>query len=286
VRHFPEVASLVGSQHSFIDVHGYALAAQLGLDGEPCVLGGLSADSLLKLTYWVRPDAAYRSARLPGLREDLLREADARRNGFLGELRALRPASAGEWLSLWPFAMRKHGGNVDGNRRLFRSFEAFHTNGVLDVAAAARPEWKRDRRLYRAAMRPLLARARHVPHTDYRFPYYGRLGNALLVPGLVLARALRGVLTRELRVRQRSWPKWYGVAQGVAEYERAVLEQSPVPGLIAEAGVGSLQLAQWPALRRLVFVQLGWLLAPALQTSSRNSPDATSRMATRPASMM
>ncbi|HSJ15191.1 MAG TPA: asparagine synthase-related protein [Longimicrobiales bacterium] len=287
-RHFAEVAGMVGSHHGFFDVHGYAIAGRIGLDAEPVVLGGLSSDSLLKLTYWRAP-GAFQSARPRAIREELLREVDARRNQFLHLLHALRPVSAGEWLSLWPFAMRKHGGNVDGNRRLFRSFEAFHVNAVLDIAATAPPEWKRHRRLFRAAFRPLLHVTRFMPHTKLRFPYYGRLGNALLLPGLALGRGLRVLVRRELHARQGSWPSWRSLADALHAQERAVLARSPVPGLIAEDPTRlAAALVDWSALRRLLLVQLGWLQLPeALQDgSTRNSPDATSRIATLPSSIV
>ena len=288
VRHFPQVAALVGSHHGFFDVHGYNLATQLRLAAEPFVLGGLSADSLLKATYARPARGPYRSARSPGVNESLLRAVDERRNAFIEAIRSLRPGSAEEWLSLWPFAMRKHGGNVDGNRRMFRSFEAFHTTAVLDIAAAAPTAWKQERRLYRAALRPLLRRARFIPHTEYRFPYYGRLGNALLVPGLTLARTLRAAARGELRARHGSWPKWRTVALGMAEYERAVLASSTVPGLIADdAAALPALLPSWPPLRRFLLIQLGWLERHrvAQGESVLNSPVVMSSTATRPDSI-
>jgi hypothetical protein len=288
VRYFPEVSRLTGSHHGFFDVHGYGLAEQLGLGAEPCVLGGLSADSLLKLHHRQRWPGPYRSARVPGVRETLLEEVDARRNAFIEDLRQLRPHTAGEWLSLWPFAMRKHGGNVDGNRRLFRSFEAFHVTAILDLAAAAPETWKRQRRLYRAAVRPLLAPTRFLPHTAYRFPYFGPLGNALLLPGLVVGRALRQGMRREVGVRHGSWPKWRNLVDDMTAYETSALADSAVPGLISsDPRELAAAVRHWPPLRRLMLTQLGWLELQARthRGSSRNSPDSMSSTATRPASM-
>lgn len=286
-RHFRETAALVGSHHNFIDVHGYALSAALGLESEPVVLGGLSADSLLKLHHLPGASGRYRSPRVPGVDPALLDAADERRAEFARALHEIRPDTAAEWLQLWPFAMRKHGGNVDGNRRLFRSFEAFHTTAVLELAASVPTAWKRDRALFRAAFRPLLRPARLVPHTEYRFPYYGRLGNLLLLPPLALGRGLGALARGELRARQRSWPKWRSVAAALAPDEAAVLAASPVAALIARDPVALRDaLPDWQPLRRFVLAQLAFLQLPDQPGSSRNSPVAMSSTVTRPSSMM
>jgi hypothetical protein len=267
VSGFQHTARLLGSHHLFVDLHGLGLHHQLGLDTLPMVLGGLSADSLLKATYSPRRARAFRTPRLPNLREELLREADARRNAFRQELLELRPDSADEWLQLWPFSMRKHGGNVDGNRRLFRAHEAFHATAVLDVAATAPAAWKRHRRLYHRAFQPLFAPARFVPHAEYRFPYYNRLGNLLLVPALIVGRGVRGLLRGELRARHRPWPRWSSLvnAPEMRALEQALLLRDEVLGGLFDVAPerAAAGLAEWPALRRLLLLQLAYLTRAA-----------------------
>jgi hypothetical protein len=258
---FERTAHLAGSHHLFTDIHGLGLQQPLGLDTMPLVLGGLSADSLLKATYSPRrPPAEFRSPRLPGLREDTLREVDLRRNAFRRRLLELRPDSADEWLQLWPFSMRKHGGNLDGNRRLFRTHEAYHATAVLDVASAVPAEWKRHRRLYHRALRPLFARSKFLPHAEYRFPYYNRLGNALLVPALMIARGARALAAGEMRARHRPWPRWSTVANAPEMRVREELLRQD--GCFAHLFEGPARetparALEWGALNRLMLVQLG-----------------------------
>ena len=264
---FERTASLVGSNHLFMDVHGYGLHQRLGLDGLPVVLGGLSADSLLKATYapGKRPEQ-FRSPRLSNLREELLREVDVRRNTFRHRLLELRPESADEWLQLWPFSMRKHGGNVDGNRRLFRVHEAYHASAVLAVAAAAPVAWKRHRRVYHRALRPLFARSMFIPHAEYRFPYFNRLGNALLMPGLTIARGVRALATREVRARHRPWPRWSTLinAPSMRAREEMLLQRGSRFSELFDYASGEVAGGpmNWGALNRLMLVQLAYVTRP------------------------
>ncbi|MFP4623976.1 MAG: asparagine synthase-related protein, partial [Gemmatimonadota bacterium] len=262
---FPAASRLTGSGHLFVDVHGLGLATDPPLGAEPVVLGGLSADSILKGGYAPEPAGRFRSKRPAGIRAELLDAVDERRNRALDRMREWRPQSAEEWVWLWPFSMRKHSGNVEGNRRVFRSWEAFHAAGVLDVAAAAPLAWKRDRRLFRTAMRPLLRRTAWIPHTEYRFPYLGPWGNALALPGLAAARGARALATGECRVRHRPWPKWRALA--ASDAMRAHEAALPVAGTPLAAifdrddpAAVAAARAEWYALRRLLLTQLAYVL--------------------------
>jgi hypothetical protein len=263
---FEHTARLVGSGHLFIDIHGYGLDVSPPLRAEPVVLGGLSADSLLKAEYAPeQPGARFRSKRPTGLREELLEAADERRNQALDWLRQWRPRTALEWHVLWPFSMRKHGGNVDGNRRLYRNWEAFHATAVLDVGAVAPLDFKRRRRLYLRAMRPLFAGSAWVPHAEYRFPFLGAAGNALALPALALARGLRALATGELRVRHRPWPKWRALVASDAMADRE--QRLPIAGtdlqqLFQRPDPAAIHRSRddWYALRRLMLAQLAYVL--------------------------
>lgn len=259
---FEAVAGMVGSGHLFVDVHGYGLHEPLGLSALPLVLGGLSSDSLLKANYHrVRCGAPVETPNVPVVRPELLREVALRRTAFRDRLAAIRPHSADEWDTLWPFSMRKHGGNLDGNRRLFRSHEAYHAMDVLRVAAAAPVGWKRHRRLFLAAMRPFLRPAWRVPHAEYRFPYFGRAGNMALFPVLALARGARALTKGEVHARHRPWPRWNVLAERAADSAGArgeALRGSPVGAIFAETDTERISRAVdgWYALRRLMLMQL------------------------------
>lgn len=278
-RGFAEVASLLGSSHLFMDVHGYGFHEALGIRDLPVVLGGLSADSLLKADHafeggrerGARPEGILAS--LPPaapLRGELVRAVAERRAAFRERVMALRPGTAVEWERLWPFSMRVHGANVHGNRRLFAVHEAFHCNAVVKLAAAVPLGWKVHRALFRGAMRPLLARTWHVPHSEYRYPYFGRAANLLLLPGLAAARGLRALATGEVRARQRPWPRWRQVdgseAAAGRRREHPVLDSplaSVFPPGMAEEEIWRTLREGWHPLRRLVALQASYLLAKA-----------------------
>ncbi len=217
---YRDVAPLLGTQHRYTDVHGYGLHRTLGLGKLPIVLGGYLSDSLLKAHYAHRPKRrSIRSAarlsgeRRPpvianaaGLREDLLRAVEARRVAHRDRLRAMRPYSADEWLMIWPFAMRSSGANIHGNRRLFRSYEPYVSNGVLEIAAGVPQWWKRERMLFHRAMRPFLARSWRVPHGRSKYPFFGPVANVPLGLGVKWARWVRDRAAGEAGMVQGPWP--------------------------------------------------------------------------------
>ncbi|HEU4452283.1 MAG TPA: asparagine synthase-related protein [Longimicrobium sp.] len=268
---FRAVAGMIGAHHLFTDVHGYGFHDRLGIARMPVVLGGLSSDSLLKAEYTPGPRRERRPVRVarePAMREELLAEVDARRTRFRDWLAEFRPESADEWTVLWPFSMRRHGGNLDGNRRLFRSHEVYHATAVVKIAAAVPAAWKVHRRLFHAAMRPFFATTRFVPHAKLRYPAFGRVGNALLLPGLAIARTARGLAKGEIRRRQQPWPKWSSLSasEGAERERRATpLLESPLRDLFAPESIGQAEDAVrgWYPLRQLILLQFTHLTARA-----------------------
>lgn len=260
------VGALLGSQHMFIDAHGYGFHERLGLRDLPFVLGGLSSDSHLKAAYAL--PSSHRgppgSAPLPGLRPELVAAVRDRREELHAWLTGIRPGTAGEWFRLWPFSMRKHGANLHGNRRMFRVHEPFHSNALVKLAAAVPQEWKAGRRLFHRAARPLLARAWHVPHAKHRFPYFGRAANLPLAAGLILGRGLVAAATGRLRANEGSWPKWRRVVRSpemAEKWARYPLADTPVRAAFTGGTEADLHraMSSWPALRELLALQLSIL---------------------------
>jgi hypothetical protein len=275
LRGFPEVAALAGSSQLFMDVHGYGFHDTLGIRELPVVLGGLSSDSLLKADHAfeagtdARATADALRAGFPStamLRDELVQAVAERRAAFRARVAELRPESAVEWERLWPFSMRKHAANVHGNRRLFASHEAYHASTVVKLAASVPLRWKVSRALFHRAMRPFFARTWYVPHARYRYPYFGWAPNLLLYPALGVARGLRALLTGEIRARQGPWPKWSRVANSAAadeaRREHPVLD-SPLRSVFiptSEAEIDAAVRRQWHPLRRLVLLQMAYLM--------------------------
>jgi hypothetical protein len=256
---------MIGSHNNFMDVHGWGLHERLGLRAFPVVLGGLSSDSFFKAEH--APDRPSRDAfALPPasiIRPDLLEQVVARRLAFRRWLAEFRPVTATEWEQLWPFTQRKHSANLHGNRRMFASQEPFHGNALVTLAAAIPIEWKRHRRLFHAAMKPLFRRSWAVPHSRWRFPYFGMAANLPLTVGLRVTRGVRAVVTGEVRARQDPWPKWRTVARSEAGTARLrQYTDSPLREVFTDPSPDALIASirgEWHPLRQLLLVQLGYL---------------------------
>ncbi|MBW3571200.1 MAG: hypothetical protein KY467_08840 [Gemmatimonadetes bacterium] len=265
------VAAMIGSHNNFMDVHGWGFHQRLGLRDFPVVLGGLSADSFLKAEHApARP--APEAFPLPSasiIRPELLEQVVARRLAFRRWLAGFRPATAGEWEKLWPFTQRKHSANLHGNRRMFASQEPYHAVSLVTLAAAIPVEWKRHRRLFHAAMKPLFRPSWAVPHSRWRFPYFGMAANLPLTAGLRVTRGVRALLTGQVRARQQPWPRWRTVAR--SELGTARLHQyadSPLRAVFTnpspDAVIASIR-GEWHPLRQLMLVQLGYLTGIAAE---------------------
>jgi len=266
----PEVARLLGSNNMLIDVHGYGFHRRLGLRELPLVLGGLSSDSFLKAHHAPGrggADQPFTPPRLPLLRDDLVREVAERRTAFRRWLAEMRPDSAREWESIWPFSVRKHGGNLHGNRRMFASHEPYHGNAVVKIAAGVPLRWKYHRALFLRAMRPFLRKAWYVPHANYRYPYFGRYANLPLVAGLAVGRGVRALVKGEVRARHRPWPKWRTVVDSGAMHrvrrEHPLLE-SPLRAVFDERAepLEEIVSREWHPLRQILLLQLVYLTGP------------------------
>lgn len=265
VEGLESVCRMIGAHNNFMDVHGWGLHERLGLGGFPVVLGGLSSDSFLKAEHAPgRPapdvfDLPPASIIRPELREQVV----ARRLVFRRWLSEVRPGTAAEWERLWPFTQRRHSANLHGNRRMFASQEPYHAVALVTLAASIPTEWKRHRRLFHAAMKPLFRRSWAVPHSRWRFPYFGMAANLPLTAGLRVTRGVRALVTGEVRARQQPWPKWRTVARSQAgtaalhHYADSPLRHvftDPSP----EAIIASIR-GEWHPLRQLILVQLGYL---------------------------
>jgi hypothetical protein len=261
------VAALLGSGQLFMDVHGYGFHESLGLRELPIVLGGLSSDSFLKGEHAPpasAPGAPFPVPDAPELRPDLLQAVAERRTVFRRWLEEFRPTTAQEWEKLYPFTQRKHSANFHGNRRLFASHEPYHSVAIVALAGAVPLRWKQGRALFHQAMKPLFAPSWHVPHSRWRYPYFGRAANLPLTVGLRVARGVRAVLTGEVRARQGPWPKWRSVVESpvMAQKRRAY----PVTGSPIAAAFNATReeeveraVAQWHPLRQLLLLQLAYL---------------------------
>lgn len=261
------VSRMIGSHNLFMDVHGWGFHERLGLRDFPVVLGGLSSDSFLKAEHAPdRPaDDAFALPPASIIRPELLEQVVARRLAFRRWLAEFRPETAAEWEVLWPFTQRKHSANLHGNRRMFASQEPYHANAVVALAAAVPTAWKRHRRLFHLAMKPLFRRSWMVPHSRWRFPYFGAAANLPLTAGLRVTRGVRALVTGEVRARQQPWPKWRTVARSAAadaKLHRYAIWDSPLRGVFTDPSPDAVLASirgEWHPLRQMMLLQLGYL---------------------------
>ena len=267
------VAGMIGGHNLFMDVHGWGLHERLALRDFAAVLGGLSSDSFLKAEHAPRRANADEWALPPAslIRRELLEEVVARRLAFRRWLAEFRPATAAEWEKLWPFTQRTHGANFHGNRRMFASQEPYHANAIVKLAAAVPTEWKRHRRLFHAAMKPLFRRSWAVPHARWRYPYFGAAANLPLAAALRVSRGVRDLVAGELRTRQAPWPKWRTVAHSEAAAVKLYAYgpwDPPLGGLFRDASRGVVLdsiRGEWHPLRQLILLQLAYLARRAAE---------------------
>lgn len=261
--HFDPMCAIAGSHARFLDVHTFGLHETLGLGALPLVLGGFSADALLKLQY--ARGSVYEPPALAGVRQSLAQEVADRRRRHRARVNALRPDSADEWAKIWPSGMRNTMGNLHGGRRLFRLHEPFMCDAVVEIAAATPQPWKRHRRLFLRAFRPMLAPSWYVPHVRSRFPWFGPVPNLALGLALNLGRGVHDRV-RGLRRAQEGWTEPVDMVAHPAMQSlwQRLRDGSPVFDLFEDAQPPSVMriASGWSPRRRLLLLQLSRLAEP------------------------
>ncbi len=268
---------LAESHRQFLDAHSVGLLQHWPTDQR--LLGGHLADVLLKGHYVAQKKWAGIALAVTEHPRDThapqdwpwVRQIVQRRSLHRDRIRQYRPQSSGEWARLWPASQLLSLGHLAANRRLYPTYEPFIDSSFLKLAALSSQRWTMNRRLFHAAMKPLLYDTRHVPHSKGFYPYYGLTINAPLqllwaVRGRILS-AVNGLLQRS-RPNQGPWPVWNDLADGdafrahVGHLIATTLPQRPssVWPQVAEftsEGAGSarfraLQLLEWANWRSLV----------------------------------
>lgn len=211
----PECARLLGSQDFFVHAHAYGFQEKLGLDGYDVVLGGLTADAFCKsshlpkskirgVTLSIKKRPANKDHTNPNgaLIEEIATEVHQRhieRNSFLAQI---RPKSYNEWCELWPSHSNTNISNLATNYRIFQHYEPYIAPGVVKLMAAVPSEWKINRKLFHAAMKPILKKSWYLGHTDYIYPYFGLWLNA---PLLILYAVRRKLKTQMEKITGREF---------------------------------------------------------------------------------
>lgn len=186
-------------------------------------IGGLMADALCKGGH-IKTEAKGRrrrirkdqweyigTARRFNLTDSLAAAVAERRQAHNRWMQGLRPDSWAEWHSLYPASMSTACTNVIVNRRLFPNREPLVDGRILEIVARVPQEWKLDRRLFHATVKPLLHSTWFIPHAKGTFPYFGHGLNGPLSTWLNIWNRGKAKIARKagLRLRnQGSWPIW------------------------------------------------------------------------------
>lgn len=180
-------SQLTGSQFQYHHSHSFQVMSNKALAGYQAVFGGFSADVMLKAQYTRKSKRREQLRFLPQKAEsgeghsqaikaahfsaEIRHEINARRIQHLQRVQDIKPDAVHEWFAIWPATMRKALPNLMANRRLFRSYEPFVSNAVVQVAANLPVAWRLNRRIFHKAFKPALYTSRFLKHSDGRFPY-------------------------------------------------------------------------------------------------------------------
>ncbi|SDI33955.1 hypothetical protein SAMN04487975_11513 [Planococcus glaciei] len=196
----PSSAELVGSGAEYIHAHTLKFYKSCRLMEYPAVFGGLYSDDLLKGECIVKMLEKLRLPFIPQIKSraysrsdkircslfkaEVLEELNRRRSAHLKWLKSFRKESAEEWFELWPSSMNWVLPSTHVNRRLFRSYEPFMSNGVVKVSASVPQNWRLNRRLFLKTTKPYLEQSKWLFHSDGRLPYFPWYLNCIIQSGV------------------------------------------------------------------------------------------------------
>ncbi|WDL88474.1 hypothetical protein IUJ58_06235 [Priestia aryabhattai] len=226
LEQFESCSKLVGTEHNFEHVHSFGFYKKLGIRDNEIILGGLFADAflkgrrisslkefkLLKVKYKYSEILKDNNANLityqdPNVNSDLLIKVKKRRDEHFNRISSFRENSAAEWCKLWPASMNHNFTNYFGNRRLFVSYEPMLESDIVKLMSSVPQEWKVDRRLFHASMKPLLKNTKYISHSNGHYPYFGLKVNYL--PTLITK--IKRKFLQSLRPDRNNdgpWPLW------------------------------------------------------------------------------
>jgi hypothetical protein len=227
----PPASLLVGSGHQYIHAHTLGLDASTVLDRYQAVFGGFSSDVLLKAFYAPRRGGTRRWPFVPEIfrpegpaafpksssafKPAVLDSVSERRAIHRRQVMEFREKSAAEWSVIWPATIRPGIPNVFANRRLFRSYEPFLANSIVDISAGVPTEWKLNRRLFHKSVREYLAPSWWLRQASGRWPYFPWWANLPLFAGYTLGTKI-GKRMGLVRGNQGPWGDWQAMMKSDA----------------------------------------------------------------------
>ncbi|WP_184947385.1 asparagine synthase-related protein [Salinisphaera orenii] len=277
--------SLIGSNSQFFQAHSLGVAEKYKLSQAPVVLGGFGADRLLKgihsphrkttreliLPAWFQSDTSIDdrqsdqvlhgidSAAWKVLKPEIRSAIIERRNSHRRRISQFRQAdSVEEWARMWPSSMASGSSHYTSNRRLMAIHEPFFSKRIVKLASEIPFDWKINRRIFLAAMKPYLGKTKRVPNGKGFYPYYGLVVNRVLLPRLqAVASRVRG----EERVRSKhivwaDWSKLVKTEKWRKESSRRWLASSYRVGILEQNSL-DISMQDFDIRTKLNVIQLG-----------------------------
>jgi len=190
--------------------HAHSVGFQNNISSKFRVLGGYMADSWFK-GYWINQNETVNNYLYNDNVPNLLKEVYSRRNNSLNELKKYRPISWSEWVYLWPANQRRTLSHFTANRRLFQIYEPFIDAEIVKLSSSIPQEWKINRKLFHAAMKPIFKETKFIPHPKGFYPYYGKAVNNVIFTGKYIPKKFINIFNRILNNSKRnqgSWSDW------------------------------------------------------------------------------
>jgi len=190
IDYLEERAHLTGTQHECIHSHTYGIVDRYHLNTYDAVIGGYSADALLKgdtltpkfkiagLSLFfddkaLQPDNVITNRKLAqAVGKSTLHALVHRYENHLRRLASLRDNSYAEWMWIYPMTMRKSAGHFICNRRLFRTYEPFMGSDIIKLSAVIPQRWKTNRKLFQRSVFSFLSPSWYIPHVMGHLPYF------------------------------------------------------------------------------------------------------------------
>jgi asparagine synthetase B (glutamine-hydrolysing) len=245
---FRGASDLVGIGFDYAHVHTYGFVHRCQLDQYDAVFGGFLADTLLKghhirkkripsfISFLPIPDRtsnskdSHVSEHNSIYNEAVLSRVKKRREAHERWVKEMRVHSFREWSKLYPASMHNDIPNINGNRRLFKSFEPFTSNEVVKIAAIASSHQKLNRRLFHSSFKRIYKKTKFIKHTNGSYPYMPWFVNNIFK---FIASVKKKILNHIIGERSNSgsWVDWSTIIKSDKAKE---LEEKFIPSILNE----------------------------------------------------
>jgi len=222
-----ESSDIVGSNSQYTHAHSLKFHKTCGLNNYDAVFGGFLSDALLKGLSIKKKKSPYKFPLVPEIKDneaslleinsdmtifhnDTLEKLFERKKNHYEYVKNVRPNSAMEWVYLWPITMSKYLPNFHINRRLFKSYEPFMSNGIVKISAEIPQKWKLNRKLFNKSVKNELKKTKWLVHSDGRYPYFPWYTNSFFQFNFRMLNKLQSIFGKK-KNNEGPWADWSSI---------------------------------------------------------------------------